>query len=175
MKKKGQVEMGRKKKIVDHDGTFFPPPDKTNDHTRIDPELKEKIEGLKEEAVEEKEAEKKQRQKKKGAYTKKQERISELKGTLDGVTRLGLDFIAKRLPNPIPPSEIEISLISEAFSDVAIKHFSLFSKWSEEMALLIAISLFTIPRLIREKDESKTNIDLGKDRDRKNDISQEAD
>jgi hypothetical protein len=88
-----------------------------------------------------------------------------------------LDFVAKRMPNPIPVEDSEKELIGKAVESVTRKYAPTLAGYSEEAALLFALAVFFVPRFITEGDgkETGSRADTGEDGKRKDNASATGD
>jgi hypothetical protein len=134
----------------------------TNENEKNEvPEIdKEKIETVKNEFNEEKIKKEKPktkstyRTKKQIAEEEKQEKEQFIK-SISNVGSFGMDLLIKRLPNPVPLSELETEQIDGLFSKVAYKYSSLLGDYQEETALFVVCSMVLLPRLKQDKKENE--------------------
>lgn len=71
--------------------------------------------------------------------------------TLKIVVQQGLEFACKRMPNPIPLSNIELQSFTQSFEAVTKKHFSTLVKYSAEGALALSTLFIFAPRLLKQQ------------------------
>lgn len=77
----------------------------------------------------------------------------EFSNNIQGFASLGLEIIIKRLPNPVPLTEIEKTNFDIACNRIVLKYFDKIEKYNEEFALLTILSIILFPRLKKNKDE----------------------
>jgi len=132
-------------------------------------EGKETIEELKEEFQEEKV------KKRKGRKPKVE--IEREQGFITSGTFFGsvlLEILIARLPNPKPLSDVEKNAFNDATTRLFEKYAHYLLDYSEEVGFLLVTSVILIPRLKKQKIESREgSSDLRKDGDRENDVLQE--
>lgn len=69
-----------------------------------------------------------------------------------------LKFLAKRLPNPIPPTEEELEAFDQAVTGVVMKYLPTMGNWKEEIILGTVLIGIGLPRFIREKNNDQDQI-----------------
>lgn len=103
-------------------------------------------------------------------YTKRRKSATETSGvdedlleTADAfgmVAIMMMEFVSKRMPVNIPPTETEIMAMNKATSKVALKYLKMKAEMAPEFLLAGCAAAFVIPRLIPEK--KATTVDLNR-------------
>ena len=117
----------------------------------------ENLDKLKAEYVEDKEIaqEKKTRKRRtKKEITEDSSKFESFKQTIFPVSELLLNILCSRLPNPLPPTELELKMFDASMNAVAEKYFEKFIEYSAEVGLLLACSVIIVPRMKRTSTSS---------------------
>jgi hypothetical protein len=85
-----------------------------------------------------------------------EKRVETFKGSLGALTKVASQLLCAVLPNPIPPTELEIQLLNDSLSVVAQKHFDKLLEYDAEASLFIIAIAIVIPRLKKEVKELPT-------------------
>lgn len=100
------------------------------------------------------EIEKKQRKRRtKKEINESDKNFDTFKQTLFPVSELLLTILCSRLPNPKPPTELELKMFDSSLNAVVEKYFDRFMGYSAEVGLLLATTVIIFPRIQAEKKE----------------------
>ena len=87
------------------------------------------------------------------AEEKKKQEIEEQVKDLMCVVEYGMGFLAERLPNPIPPAQLEIEAVTKSLTRVLKKYGDKVLDYAPEIALLGSVAFFVVPRTMKPKNE----------------------
>lgn len=88
-----------------------------------------------------------------------QEAIKQTAKAFGMIAGMGMEFIAKRMPNPIPVSSEEKEGMGFAVEGVVEKYFPAATQFSKEFLLAGNIAEFVLPRMIKEKKQNEAVLD----------------
>lgn len=80
-------------------------------------------------------------------------RLETFAGSLGLLAQVASQLLCSALPNPKPPSDIEIQILNDCLTAVAQKHFDKFLEYDAELALTIAVLAIVLPRMKHLKKE----------------------
>lgn len=78
-------------------------------------------------------------------------------------SKMSLELICARLPNPLPPTPIEIKGWNDSISALGEKYFPIIANWDAELSLLLVSIVIFTPRLKGKEDAKTSGDDSGKD------------
>ena len=78
-------------------------------------------------------------------------RLETFSASLGMLARVASQLLCSALPDPEPPTDLEIQILNDSLSSVAQKHFDKLLDYDAELALTIAVAAIVIPRLKRKK------------------------
>jgi hypothetical protein len=87
------------------------------------------------------------------AEAKRKQEIEEQVKDLMCVVEYGMGFLAERLPNPIPPAQLEIEAVTKSLTRVMKKYGDKVLDYAPEIALLGSVAFFVVPRTMKPKNE----------------------
>lgn len=86
------------------------------------------------------------------------EKLTELATSLSAMGGEMLKFVAKRMPNPLPPTDTEIETFMGASTELVKKYLPLANQYQPELVMLGFVIFFVTPRLMREKTSVESRI-----------------
>jgi hypothetical protein len=90
------------------------------------------------------------------------ERFDNFAGQLNLVAQVAGTLLCEQLPNPLPPSPLEVEALDKALTGVAKKHFDKMLEYDAEASLFLALLVITLPRLKRAKKPETPEETLGR-------------
>lgn len=79
------------------------------------------------------------------------QRFEAFTGSLALVARVGAEMLCGAMPNPKPPTDLEVEVLDKSLSGVALKHFDKLLEYDAELSLLLVVLAIVLPRLKKEK------------------------
>ena len=144
--------------------TVIPPEDGVPSEPALTAEQAEELKKIEAESKTEEKPKKKRRK------MKVEDEIQQFLPALPSLSTALLEFLAARMPNPIPPTEAETDLFTKSLNAVILKRADFLIEYLDLGMLAFSVVLFVLPRAGKKKKEeveSKSRADTGQVGERK--------